>query len=238
LKKIRILIADDHTLVRAGIAAFLKLSEDFEVVGEAADGVEVIAAARKLKPDVILMDIAMPKLGGLEATLEIKKMNPDIKILALTQFEDSLYVRRFLKAGASGYILKKAVTPDLIAAIHAIAGGQMYIHSAVASSVVEGYLGKGKGEPTEDPYDSLTDREKEVLKLIAEGFTHKETADILKISVRTTVAHQENICSKLSLHSRFDLIKFAIKHDIIKIDSNVAVPLQPVPPQEPDIVMD
>jgi len=219
LKKIKILIADDHTLVRAGLAAFLlKTSEDFEIVGEAADGVEVIAAARKLKPNVILMDIAMPKLGGLEATLEIKKMNPDIKILILTQYEDPLYVRRCLKAGASGYILKKAVTPDLITAIHAIASGEMYIHSAVASSVVEGYLSKKRGEPTEDLYDSLTDREKEVLKLIAEGFTHKETADILKISARTVVSHQDNICSKLSLHSRFDLVKFAIKHDIVKIN--------------------
>ena len=129
---IKILIADDHALFRTGLAAFLKISEDFEVVGEAVDGVEVIAAAWKLKPDVILMDIDMPKLGGLEATLEIKKMNPDIKILLLSQYEDPIYVRRFLKVGASGYILKQAVTPDLIAAIHAIAGGEMYIHPAVA----------------------------------------------------------------------------------------------------------
>jgi DNA-binding NarL/FixJ family response regulator len=127
---------DDHTWFRFGVQNI----EDFEV--GRMGGVEVIEAARKLKPDVILMDIAMPKLGGLEATLEIKKMNPDIKILVLTQYEDTLYVRRFLKAGASGYILKKAVTPDLITAIHAIASGEMYIHSAVASSVVEGYLSK------------------------------------------------------------------------------------------------
>src|SRR5512135_321458 len=150
-KKIKILIADDHTIFRAGLAAFLKISDDFEVVGEAADGVEVIEAARKLKPDVILMDIAMPKLGGLEATLEIKKIDPNIKILVLTQYEDPLYVRRLLKAGASGYILKKAVTPDLIAAINAIANGEMYLHSAVASSIVEGYLGGQKGESAEDP---------------------------------------------------------------------------------------
>lgn len=217
-RKIKILIADDHTLVRAGLAAFLKISEDFEVVGDAADGVEAIEAARKLKPDVILMDIAMPTLGGLEATTEIKKTNPDIKILVLTQYDDTLYVRRFLKAGASGYILKKAVTTDLITAIHAVAAGEMYLHHSVASSVVEGYLGVNKDASSEDPYDKLTDREKEVLKLIAEGFTHKETADILKISVRTAVAHQENICTKLGLHSRFELIKFAIKHDIIKVD--------------------
>ena len=217
-KKIKILIADDHTIFRAGLAAFLKISDDFEVVGEAADGVEVIAAARKLKPDVILMDIAMPKLGGLEATLEIKKIDPDIKVLVLTQYEDPLYVRRLLKAGASGYILKKAVTPDLIAAINAIANGEMYLHSAVASGVVDGYLGGHKGEAEEDPYERLTDREKEVLKLIAEGHTHKEIADILNISVRTTVAHQENISAKLGLHTRFDIIKFAIQQGIITID--------------------
>jgi len=217
-RKIRILIADDHTLVRAGLAAFLRLSEDFEVVGDAADGVEAIAAARKLKPDVILMDIAMPGLGGLEATIEIKKMQPDIKILVLSQYDDTLYVRRFLKAGASGYILKKAVTTDLITAIHAVAAGQMYLHHAVASGIVEGYLGGDKGASPEDPYDTLSDREKEVLKLIAEGYTHKQAADILKISVRTVTAHQENICAKLGLHSRFDLVKFAIKHYIIKVD--------------------
>jgi DNA-binding NarL/FixJ family response regulator len=217
-RKIRILIADDHTLVRAGLAAFLKISEDFEVVGEAADGVEVIEATKKLNPDVILMDIAMPRLGGLEATLEIKKSNPDAKILVLTQYDDPVYVRRFLKAGASGYLLKKAVTTDLITAINVIAGGGVYLHHAVASSVVEGYLGVQKGEPAEDPYERLTNREKEVLKLIAEGHTHKEIAGILNISVRTTVAHQENICAKLGLHSRFDLVKFAIKQNIVQVD--------------------
>ena len=217
-RKIRILIADDHTLMRAGLAAFLKITEDFEVVGEAADGMEVIEAAKKLKPDVILMDIAMPTLGGLEATLAIKKINPAIKILVLTQYEDTLYVRRFLKAGASGFILKKAVTTDLITAINAVARGEMYLHPSVASTVIENYLGVKKDLSKEDPYDALTDREKGVLKLIAEGYTHKEIADTLNISARTAVAHQENICTKLNLHSRVDLIKFAIKQDIIKVD--------------------
>ena len=217
-KKIRILIADDHTLVRAGLAAFLKITDDFEIVGEAANGVEVIEAAEKLNPDVILMDIAMPKLGGLEATAKIKKMNPDIKILVLTQYDDPMYVKRFLKAGASGYILKKAVTTDLITAIHAIAAGEMYLHPSVASSIVDGYLGVQKGEPSEDPYERLTVREKEVLKLIAEGCTNKEIAELLDISVRTIVSHQENICAKLSLHSRLDIVKFAIKENIVRVE--------------------
>ncbi len=219
VRKIRILIADDHALVRAGIAAYLNMSDEFEVVGEAADGVEAIEVAMKLKPDVILMDIAMPTLGGLEATLEIKKRYPEIKVLVLTQYDDAVYVRRFLKAGASGYLLKKAVATDLIAAIKAVAAGEMYLHQSIASSVVDGYLGVQKGEPGEDPYEKLTDREKQVLKLIAEGCTHKEIADILNISVRTTVAHQENICLKLGLHSRISLIKFAIQKGIIKIDA-------------------
>jgi len=217
-RKIKILIADDHTLMRAGLATFLSITEDFEVIGEASDGMEVIEAAKKLRPDVILMDINMPTLGGLEATLAIKKINPAIKILVLTQYDDTLYVRRFLKAGASGFILKKAVTTDLITAINAVARGEMYLHPSVASSVIENYLGVKKDLSKEDPYDALTDREKGVLKLIAEGYTHKEIADTLNISSRTAVAHQENICTKLNLHSRVDLIKFAIKQDIIKVD--------------------
>jgi two-component system response regulator NreC len=145
-------------------------------------------------------------------------MNPDIKILVLTQYEDPLYVRRFLKAGASGYILKKAVTTDLVTAIHAVAAGETYLYPSVASSVVEGYLDVQKDRSSDEPYERLTDREKEVLKLIAEGHTHKKIADILKIAVRTAVAHQENICAKLGLHSRFDLVKFAIQQDIVKVD--------------------
>ncbi len=218
-RKIKILIADDHALVRAGIAAFLKMSDEFEIAGEAADGVEAIEAARKLKPDVILMDISMPKLGGLEAALEIKKTDPGIKILVLTQYEDTVYIRRFLKAGASGYLLKKAVASDLLTAIKAVAAGEMYLHHSIASSVVTGYLGAQKGGQAEDPYDTLTDREKQILKLIAEGYAHKEIADILNISPRTVIAHQENICLKLGLHSRISLIKFAIQKGIIKIDA-------------------
>ena len=218
IRTIKILIADDHTLVRAGLAAFLRISDNFVVIGEAEDGFEVIEATRKLRPDVVLMDIAMPRLGGLEATLEIKKINPDTKILVLTQFEDTVYVKRFLKAGASGYLLKKAVTTDLVTAINVIAAGGVYLHHAVAPGIVEGYLGAQKGEVADDPYDRLTNREKEVLKLIAEGLTHKEIAGLLNISVRTTVAHQENISAKLNLHSRFDIMKFAIRQNIVQMD--------------------
>lgn len=217
--KIRILIADDHALVREGIAAFLKISDDIEVVAEASDGVEAIEAVKKYKPHIVLMDISMPRLGGLEATVEIKKNDPDVKILALTQYEDTVYIRRFLKAGASGYLLKKAVGTDLVNAIRAVARGESYLHPSIAASVIDGYLGKRDTEQAEDPYEKLTDREKQVLKLVAEGHTHKEIADILNISVKTAVAHQTNFSEKLGIHSRAGLIKFAIQRGIIKIDS-------------------
>jgi two-component system response regulator NreC len=217
--KTKILIADDHALVRQGIASFLNMSDKYEVVGEAADGVEAIQAVKKHKPDIVLMDISMPKLGGLEATLEIKKINPAIKILVLTQYEDTVYIRRFFKAGVSGYLLKKAVGVELLTAIETVMSGRTYVHPSIASCVMDGYLGIQKGEPpVEDTYDSLTDREKQVLKLIAEGYTQKEAADILNISAKTVVTHQTNISEKLDIHTRAGLIKFAIQKGIIKIN--------------------
>ncbi len=216
--KPKILIADDHALVRQGIAAFLNISDAYEIVGEAADGVEAIEAVRKYKPDIVLMDISMPKLGGLEATVEIKKIAPDVKILVLTQYEDTVYIRRFFKAGVSGYLLKKAVGVELITAIEAIRAGKVYIHPSIAAGLVDGYMGIQRGECVDDTYDSLTDREKQVLKLIAEGYTQKEAADILNISAKTVVTHQTNISEKLDIHTRAGLIKFAIQKGIIKID--------------------
>ncbi len=217
MSKTRVLIADDHALVREGIAAFLKLSGDIEVIAEASDGFEAIKKTNELKPDIIIMDINMPKLGGLEATTEIKKSHPNIKILVLTQYEDKEYISRFLKAGVSGYLLKKAVGSDLISAIRAVSRGEVYLHSSITSEVVSGYLVKDKKLSMEDPYEKLTDREKQVLKLIAEGHTHKEIADMLGISVKTAIAHQTNISEKLSLHSRAGLIKFAISKGLIKL---------------------
>ncbi len=217
MPKIRVIIADDHALVREGIAAFLKMSSDIEVVGEAADGIEAIESYKKLSPDIVLLDIAMPKLGGLEALVEIKKLNPDAKVLVLTQYEDKEYIRRFLKAGAAGYMLKRAVGIDLLTAIKAIASGEAYLHPSIAASVIDGYVGTNKTESADDPYERLTDREKQVLKLIAEGHTSKEIADILGISVKTATAHQTNISEKLDLHTRAGLIKFAIAKGLIKL---------------------
>ncbi len=219
MSKIRVLIADDHTLVREGIGALLKLNNDIEVVGEASDGIETIEKAGKLRPDIVLMDISMPRLGGLEATIELKKTNPEIKIIVLTQYDDREYISRFLKAGVSGYLLKKAVGSELINAIKAVSRGEFYLFSAIASEVVSGYIGRGKEEAEIDPYERLTDREKQVLKLIAEGYSHKEIANMLNISVKTAIAHQTNISEKLGINTKTGLVKFAISKGIIKIDS-------------------
>ncbi len=219
MNKKKVLIADDHALVREGIAAFLKFCDDVDVVAEASDGVEAIEKTAKHRPDIIIMDVNMPKLGGLETTVEIKKMHPEIKILVLTQYEDREYIARFLKAGVSGYLLKKAVGSDLIAALKAVVRGELYLYSSIASEVVEGYLRGDNREGMEDPYEKLSDREKQVLKLVAEGYTHKEAADMLNISVKTVIAHQTNIGEKLGIQARAGLIKFAIQKGIIKIDA-------------------
>lgn len=217
MAKIRILIADDHALVREGIRALLKLHDDVDVVAEAADGKETIEKALKLRPDIVLLDIAMPGLGGLEATLEIKKANPEIRILVLSQYDDKEYISRLLKAKVSGYILKHAVGTDLISAIRAVARGEFYLYSAITSSLVDDYLNI-RDAAAEDPYDRLTDREKQVIRLIAEGHTHKEIAALLNISAKTVIAHYTNVQEKLDIRSRAGMIKFAIQRRIIAID--------------------
>ena len=218
MAKIRVLIADDHAILREGLRALLKLADDIDVVGEAADGQEAIAETGRLRPDVVLMDVAMPGLGGLEATLEIRKSHPDVKIVVLTQYEDREYIRRFLQAGVSGYILKKSAGVELAAAIRAAARGGMVLDPEVARealrepSATTGKTGGGS------PYDSLTDREKQVLKLVAEGKSNKEVADLLDISVKTAMSHREHIMEKLDLHSRTELIKFALREGVIRVD--------------------
>jgi DNA-binding NarL/FixJ family response regulator len=216
MSRIKILVADDHALLREGIIAILKLHDDVEVVGEASDGMDAIQKALKLRPDIVLMDIAMPGLGGLEATVEIKKAAPNIKVLVLSQYDDREYVSRLIKAGVSGYILKHAVGTDLLSSIRAVARGEFYLYSAIASSVIGEYLSKGTAAIEEEPYERLTDREKQVLKLIAEGHTHKEIASMLDISVKTVIAHYTNFQEKLDIRTRAGLIKFALQRGIVK----------------------
>lgn len=214
MDKIRVLIADDHALVREGIRRILESAEDMEVVGEAADGLEATKKVQQIAPEVVLMNIAMPGLGGLEATTEIHKTSPESKVLILTQYDNKEYLRRFFKAGASGYILKKAAGTDLLSAIRAVHRGGTFLDPSLANLVVEDYL----KQPEEAEYEKLSDREKEVLKLIAEGYTSKQIADLLTISVKTVMAHRTNIMEKLGIRNRSELIRYAISKGLIAVD--------------------
>ena len=217
MAKIRVLIADDHALMRAGVRALLAATEDIQVVGEAEDGDDAIREVRRLDPDVVLMDVAMPGLGGLEATLAVRKEKPDVKILVLTQHDDREYVSRFLKAGVAGYVLKKAAASELVSAIRAAHRGGLVLDPGIARDVlIEGSRDKAS-DSSEDPYDTLTDREKQVLKLVAEGSSNKEIAEILEISVKTAMAHRGHLMEKLGLHSRTEVVKFALKRGVIRV---------------------
>jgi DNA-binding NarL/FixJ family response regulator len=218
MTRIRVLIVDDHAIIRDGIRALLQLAEDMEVVGEAADGRTAVDMCERLRPDVALIDIAMPGLGGLEATLEIRRQSPDTKVIVLSQYEDREYVRRFLKAGVAGYLLKKTAGAELTAGIRAAYRGGLVLDPHVAR---EAFREQGAGEvagETADPYEALTDREKQVLRLVAEGRSTKEVANELGISVKTAMSHRENVMRKLDLHSRTDLIRFALQKGVIRVD--------------------
>jgi DNA-binding NarL/FixJ family response regulator len=216
MAKIRVLLADDHAILREGLRALLALADDIDVVGEAADGREAIDRVAALLPDVVIMDVSMPGLGGLEATLEIRKQRPDTKILVLTQYEDPEYVRRFLQAGVSGYVLKKSAGADLAAAIRAAYRGGLVLDPEVAKAAFQAPASPGGAGAR--PYETLTDREKQVLKLVAEGKSNKEVATILGISVKTAMSHREHLMEKLALHSRTELIHFAIREGVVRID--------------------
>ncbi len=215
MSKIRVLIADDHAILREGVRALLQATEDIEVAGEAADGLQAVEQARRLDPDVVLMDIAMPGLGGIEATLELKKVGSRARVLVMSQYEDREYVRRLLKAGVSGYVLKKSAGAELANAIRAVHRGGLVLDPEVARSAMED-SGPGGGAGGGDPYETLTDREKQVLKLVAEGKSNKEVAELLGISVKTAMSHRERMMEKLDLHNRTELFRYALKLGVIK----------------------
>jgi DNA-binding NarL/FixJ family response regulator len=219
MSRIRVLIVDDHAIVREGIRMILALHEDIEVVGEAEDGSEAITRVAELSPDVVLMDIAMPGLGGLEAAREIIKTNPQSKILVLTQYDNNEYIYRFLRMGVAGYVLKKAVGSDLVAAIRAVYQGKSFIDPAIAEKVIKGFVEGTQEEEAGSLYDRLSDRERQVLKMIAEGNTMQQIADILCLSIKTVMTHRTNIMEKLGIHNRAELIKYAIREGIINADS-------------------
>jgi DNA-binding NarL/FixJ family response regulator len=216
VSNIRILIADDHAIMREGVRALLEIHEDMDVIGEAGDGREAVAQVSELTPDIILLDISMPFMDGLEATRRIRKANPNTSVLILTQHEDKEYVLSAVKAGAAGCISKKAVSSELVSAIRAIYRGGSFLYPPVAKLLIEDYLQRTDGET--DPYERLTDREREVLQLVAEGRTNQEIADLLVLSMKTVLGHRAKIMEKLDIHSRTDLIKYAIRRGLISID--------------------
>jgi len=216
MRPIRVLIADDHTLVRDGIRALLALASDIEVVGEAANGREAVDKTHELAPDVVLMDLAMPIMGGLEATRRIRKESAGTKVLALTQYDDSEYVIPAIEAGARGFVTKMAAFSELASAIQAVSSGKSYLSPSAAAALVEECQQKvGDGE--KDSYQQLTDREREVLKLVVEGYTAREIADILVVSPKTVDWYKSSLMNKLGIHNRTDLIKFAIRKGVINL---------------------
>ncbi len=216
MDKVRILLADDHTILRDGIRALLDDEPDMVVVGEAEDGRTAVRLACQLKPDVVIMDIAMPLLNGLEATRQIKHDCPQVKVLILTMHENEEYIRQVLASGAMGYILKDAAARELLDAIHTVQRGEAVLSPAITRLVIENYLRWGDLQK-DNPSNGLSPREREVLQLIAEGYSNKQIAEILCISIKTVQAHRMSLMSKLDLHDRADLIKYAIQRKIIDI---------------------
>ena len=220
MSPIKVLLAEDHTIVRKGIRSLLDGVADIEVVGEAEDGREAVEKVGQLLPDVVLMDNTMPILNGLEATRQIKKQFPQIMVLILTMHTDEEYIFQFLQAGASGYLVKKTAPKELVSAIKAVYRGDSFLSPSISKKVIEEYLRHGRETDTrqENRYTQLTDREREVLQLIAEGFSNKEIAEQLHLSIKTVGNHRLNLMEKLDIHNVSDLTKYAIRKGIISLE--------------------
>ena len=215
MSKIRILIVDDHTIVREGVRILLEAQPDMQVAGEAADGQAAIAMVRELQPAIVLIDIAMPVLNGLEATRVIKREFPQIQVIGLTMYESDEYFFQLLNAGASGYVLKKAASGDLLAAIRAVHAGDVFLYPSVARRLVSDYMTRVKSGEEKTSYDGLTAHEREVLKLIAEGHTNQAIADKLIISPSTVQTHRTRIMQRLNLQTRAELIQYARRKGLL-----------------------
>ncbi|MFC2068286.1 response regulator [Chloroflexota bacterium] len=217
MEKIRILVVDDHTIVRDGICALLAIAGDIEVVGEAANGSEALKKVKDLSPDVVLMDIAMPIMGGLEATRKINKEFPRVKVLVLTQYDDKEYVFPVIESGASGFISKAAASSELTLGIQSVYKGDSYLSPSVTRLLVENYQHTAGERANQDPYYQLTERERDILKLLAEGYSMQNIADMLVITPKTVERHKTNLMAKLGIHNRIDLVKYALRKGIITI---------------------
>jgi two-component system, NarL family, response regulator NreC len=215
MRKIRVLLADDHQLMRSGVRLMLERENDLSVVGEASDGREAVALAGSLKPDVVVMDIGMPNLNGTEAAHQMIQERPELAVVMLSMHSDESYVLRALKAGARGYLLKDSAEADLIKAVHVVAGGKSFFSPAVSKVLLDDYVRKLKRSGTEDAYDLLTPREREVLQLIAEGKSNKDIANLLNLSVYTVESHRSNLMEKLNMRGLPELILYAVRRGII-----------------------
>ena len=214
MEKIKVLIVDDHAVMRDGIRAMLSIHNDIEVIGEASEGREAIEKVRELVPDVVIMDIAMPGMDGMEATRRIVKEKPKVKVLILTQHDNKEYILSAIKSGATGYVPKRALGSELISAIRAVYRGDSVLYPSAAAALIEDY----RLQAEVDPYDRLTAREREILKLIAEGHTSQKIADMLVISLKTVLGHRTKIMEKLNIHNRTELIKYAMRKGLISMD--------------------
>ncbi len=217
MKKIRVLIAEDHTIVRQGLSALLRSEPDIEVVGEASDGLEATELAKKTTPDVVLMDIAMRNLNGLDATRAIKKLFPSMKVLVLTMYDNEEMIFQILKAGASGYLIKDSAMTDLVSALRAVHQGDFYLSPSISRKVIGDYIRRAELGEKASTDDLLSGREREILQLIAEGNSIPEIASLLCISKKTVEAHKTHIMEKLDIHDNAGLIKYAIRAGLTEL---------------------
>jgi two-component system, NarL family, response regulator NreC len=215
MRRLRVLLADDHQLMRSGVRLMLEREPDLTVVGEASDGREAVSLVKTLKPEVVVMDIGMPNLNGIEAARQMTHENPELAIVIVSMHSDESYVLRALKAGARGYLLKDSAEADLIKAVHAVGTGKSFFSPAVSKMLLDDYVRKLKRTGTEDPYDLLTPREREILQLIAEGKSNKDIANLFDLSVYTVESHRSNLMEKLHLRGLPELILYAVRRGII-----------------------
>jgi two-component system response regulator NreC len=212
----RVLIADDHGIVRQGLRALLEKSEEVSVIGEAADGREAVRLAAELRPDIVVMDIAMPMLNGIDAAAQILNREPNTGIIILSMHADESYILRALNAGAKGYLLKDSAEGDILPAVRAVARGKPFFSPVIAATLLDEYLQTMKQHKVQDSYDLLTDREKEVLQLLAEGKTNKDVAALLNLSPYTVESHRTNLMQKLNLHNTAEIVLYAVRKNIVR----------------------
>jgi len=216
MEPIRILIADDHTVLRSGLRLLLNAQPDFEVVGEASTGEETVERAIALQPDVLLLDIAMPDINGLEAARRIRQQAPELRIIVLTMYDDEAYLRQFLEMGAAGYVLKKAADTELAAAIRAVHRGESFVYPSLMGRLIDSYLKQPSLPTTTEDNDGLSPREVDVLRLVALGYTNQQIADELCIGVSTVETHRTRIMEKLGLRGRAQLVRYALAKGLLK----------------------